>query len=725
AERILPGSKKDNFWEMGETGPCGPCSEIHVDLRPEEEKSQTPGRDMINKGHPLVIELWNLVFIEFNRRSDGKLEQLPSRHVDTGMGFERLTMVLQGKKSNYDTDLFTPVIRHTEEISGIRYGTSEASDVAMRVIADHLRAVVFAIADGQLPSNVRAGYVIRRILRRAVRYGFTHLNIKEPFMFMLVPTLSGKMGDVFPEILAQEELIRKVIHEEEQTFLRTLSAGIRKFEQYVESHQKEKQIDGAFAFDLFDTYGFPVDLTRLMAREIGWEVDMNGFREGLEMQKNRSREAASVSAGDWIILNPAHQATEFVGYETLQADVAIVKYRKIATKKGEYWQVILDVTPFYAESGGQVGDRGYLDKDGRQFPVLDVVKEHEQIVHILNEMPEIPSGTFHARVDAEKRILTANNHTATHLMHAALRQVLGTHVEQKGSYVDENRLRFDFSHYSKLTEEEIEKIEEKVNRKIRENIPLEEYRGMPLEKAFAMGAMALFGEKYGDEVRVVQFGNDYSVELCGGTHVSRTGQIGMFKIISETAIAAGIRRVEAVTALGAEQFINEQLSVIKGLKDIFKSQKDILKGVEGLKQRISELELEVSDLLREKSDRIARELILQAEVAGSIRFTAARVDLGPDQIREMAMGIRSREKELVLLLATVREGKAHLGLLITDDLIKSKGWDASVIIRDLAGEIGGGGGGQAWYSSAGGKNPGGIESAFQRVREILNFGRKS
>jgi alanyl-tRNA synthetase len=550
-ERLLPGSKKDNFWEMGETGPCGPCSEIHFDLRSEEEKLLIPGREMVNKGHPQVVEIWNLVFIEFNRMMDGMLVQLPQRHVDTGMGFERLSMVIQGKKSNYDTDIFQPIIAEIAGISGKAYGNDEKEDIAMRVIADHLRAVSFAIADGQLPSNNGAGYVIRRLLRRAIRYGYTFLGLKDPFISRLVEALTRNMAAHFPELRSQGELIRKVIAEEEQSFLRTLSLGIRKFEQYLEEHESNKVIDGRFAFELYDTYGFPIDLTQLMALEKGWTVDMKGFQEGLEEQKNRSRQAAQVDTHDWVALKPDGKTTEFLGYDTLEAEVGIVKYRKVKAKGLEYFEIVLDRTPFYAESGGQVGDRGFLEGDGQRI-TEDTYKENDLVIHKSVEMLLVPDGRIRAVVDPGKRVATANNHSATHLMHAALRKVLGNHVEQKGSLVDENHLRFDFAHFAKMTNDEIREVEHIVNARIRENIVKSEQRKVPVEEAKKMGAMALFGEKYGDEVRVITFDPAFSIELCAGTHVPATGQIGFFKIISEGAIAAGIRRIEAVTGERAE-----------------------------------------------------------------------------------------------------------------------------------------------------------------------------
>ena len=718
-DRILYGSKKDNFWEMGDTGPCGPCSEIHVDLRDEKEKSKIPGKDLVNADHPEVIEVWNLVFIEFNRKSDGKLLPLPAKHVDTGMGFERLSMVIQGKKSNYDTDIFQDIIQEISRISGIEYGSDKKSDIAMRVIADHLRAVSFSIADGQLPSNVKAGYVIRRILRRAIRYGYTFLGMKDPFIFKLVNALSDKMGDVFPEIRSQQEIITKVITEEEQSFLRTLSQGIKKFELYIERNDDKKLMDGAFAFELFDTYGFPIDLTQLMAKENGWNVDMDGFHKGLEEQKARSRKAAEKDLSDWVIVNDEMDTTEFVGYETLEAPSLILRYRKVAEKKKEFYQLVLDKTPFYAESGGQVGDRGYLKNENEKITIFDTRKENDLIIHLADKLPANLTATFTSLVDQQKRLLTANNHSATHLMHAALRKVLGSHVEQKGSLVDEDRLRFDFSHFAKLTSDEIQQIEKIVNAKIRENIVLGEQRNIPIQKALDMGAVALFGEKYGDEVRVITFDKDYSVELCGGTHVSATGQIGFFKIISESAIAAGIRRIEAITSAKAEDFIMEQDEIINNLKEVFKSQKDIVKGVEQLIEQNSELRKQIDKLNLEKASMLKGELLGRVEAVGNVNFIGQKIDIDMSAVRNLAFSLDKEIENLVLLLGTQQDGKANLTLMISESLVKEKGFNAGNMIRDIAKEIQGGGGGQPHYATAGGKNPGGFENAFKKARQII------
>ena len=718
-DRILYGSKKDNFWEMGETGPSGPCSEIHVDIRDEEEKRKVDGKSLVNTDHPEVIEIWNLVFIEFNRKADGSLESLPSKHVDTGMGFERLSMILQGVKSNYDTDIFQNIIQEIAKITKHKYGTKQDCDIAMRVIADHLRAVVFSIADGQLPSNMKAGYVIRRILRRAVRYGYTFLGMQEPFINELVPALVHNMGDVFSEIKLQKDLIKKVITEEEIAFLRTLSLGIKKFEQYTESNKSKKEIDGSFAFELFDTYSFPVDLTQLMAKEQGWKVDMAGFQKGLEEQKNRSRQAAQKDTEDWVILKQGNEPTGFVGYDQLETESQIMRYRKIKEKKKEFYQVVLNKTPFYAESGGQVGDKGFFILGDEKIAVTDTQKENALIIHFVNKLPSDLNKSLLALVDKKKRLYTVNNHSATHLMHAALRRVLGDHVEQKGSLVDENHLRFDFSHYSKLTDEEIRQIEKIVNNKIRENIKIDERKNVPMDKALEMGAVALFGEKYGDQVRVITFDKKYSVELCGGTHVSATGQIGLFKIVSEGAIAAGIRRIEAITALKAEEFVDEQSAIVNDLKGIFKSQKDVIKGVETLIEQNNILQKQVTVLNSEKANQIKSSLLSKIELINGVNFLAAKVDLDSNTIRDLAFKLKNEIEDLFLVLGSDVNGKAGLTILISDSLVSSKGLNAGQIIRDVAKEIQGGGGGQPHFATAGGKNPSGLEKAFVLAKKMI------
>ena len=718
-ERVLFGTKKDNFWEMGDTGPCGPCSEIHVDIRSEEEKKKVPGRDLVNKDHPLVIELWNLVFIEFNRQSDGKLVNLPKKHIDTGMGLERLTMVLQGKTSNYETDVFQAIIGKLSEEAKVPYGKSEDTDVAMRVISDHLRAVSFAIADGQLPSNTRAGYVIRRILRRALRYGFTFLGLNEPFMNGLVDTLVSKMGSSFPELKKQQQLTENAIREEETAFLKTLSQGIKKFEEYTRVHKGEKVIGGDFAFELFDTYGFPVDLTRLMAEEKGWTVDMEGFTKGLQAQKERSKKAAKVDAMDWHVLKDNGEGSEFVGYETLEADAEIVKYRKVSTKKDSYYEIVLDRTPFYAEAGGQVGDKGYLEKNGEKIEVADTYKEHELFIHKTGKIFDDMSGKIKAKVDGKKRLATVNNHSATHLMHAALRKVLGEHVEQRGSLVDENRLRFDFSHFKAMTVEEIREVEQIVNHKIRENIPIEEERNVPFSKAVDKGAMALFGEKYGEEVRVITFDKDYSVELCGGTHVQSTGQIGFFRIISEGAIAAGIRRVEAVTGKKAEQYVYNEEDLIRRLKESMKNTKDLVKGVNNLIEENKELQKKLDSLGRDMAKQMKSEFLENAEQIDGIKLVTGKIEGDGKAAKDLVFSMKDDGDDLFIVIGNSAGGKAGLTVMISEKLVRDKGLHAGNIIRELAKEIKGGGGGQPHFASAGGKDPSGFENAFEKVRELL------
>lgn len=718
-ERLLFGSKKDNFWEMGDSGPCGPCSEIHVDLRSEDERKQKPGSEMVNTGHPEVIEIWNLVFIQYNRKNDGSLEPLPAKHVDTGMGFERLTMALQHKKSNYDTDVFQPIISEIGRITGKSYGDDPKQDIAMRVVADHLRAIAFAIADGQLPSNNKAGYVIRRILRRAVRYGFTFLDCKEPFINKLVKVLVLEMGAFFPELPAQQELITKVIAEEEHAFLRTLSQGIKRFELYLETHPELTVIDGAFAFELFDTYGFPVDLTQLMARENTLSVDMEEFSRNLEQQKQRSRLAAEVDTDEWVEIRKGADKTLFLGYETLEAEAQIMKFRKVKTQKDTYYQIVLDQTPFYAESGGQVGDRGTLTSGDDKIYIKDTQKENDLIVHIAEKLPADVSGVFVAQVDDEKRRMTMNHHSATHLMHAALKRVLGNHVEQRGSLVDENRLRFDFSHFAKLTPEEIRKVEQIVNSKIRENVPVHDQREVPIDEAKAMGAAALFGEKYGERVRVITFDPTYSIEFCGGTHVPATGQIGMFKIISETAIAAGIRRIEAITADRVEELLYEQDGVIAGLKDIFKNKPDLVKSVHELLDEKKSLEKQIEAMKREKIANLKFELKQSAETINGISFIARKIDGDAQGAKDLAFMMKDIVENLCLVLAYESDGKAGLTVLISEELVKSSHLNASQMIREIAREIEGGGGGQPHFATAGGKNPAGIERALERAKQLL------
>ena len=716
-EQILWGSKKDNFWEMGDTGPCGPSSEIHVDIRSDEEKKKIPGKDLVNMDHPEVIEVWNLVFIEFNRLKDGALKQLDAKHVDTGMGFERLAMVLQGVRSNYDTDIFTPLINNIAKLAGTKYGGNEEKDIAMRVIADHIRAVAFSIADGQLPSNTGAGYVIRRILRRAVRYGFTFLDFDEPFMYKLLPVLVDQMGEAFPELASQQDLISQVVKEEETAFLRTLSQGIKRFDQYLKKHDGEKEIAGDFAFELFDTFGFPIDLTQLMAREKGYAVDMDGFSKGLAAQKDRSRKAATVDAEDWTIVSASETNPEFVGYDSLEAESRIIKYRKVSAKKRTVFEVILDKTPFYAESGGQVGDRGVLSHGDETLQVIDTKKENNLSVHIITTEPKNPKAIYLAKVDAETRLLTVNNHSATHLMHAALRRILGAHVEQKGSLVDENRLRFDFSHFSKLTTEEIRQIEDIVNDRVRQNILQDTQTDVPIDDAIEMGATALFGEKYGEKVRVITFDPEYSVELCGGTHVNATGQIGLFKITSEGAIAAGVRRIEAVTGHSAEVFVDDQVEVLDGIKEQFKNNANVLQAVVNTLDQNKKLEKELEKLLKEKALQVSDDLFNNAEELNNIRYVSKKVDLDINQAKDLAYKLRKMGDNVFVVLAIENKGKVNLVVALSDGLVE-KGMQAGTIIKQVARHIKGGGGGQPHLATAGGKDASGIDAAFNEGRGI-------
>ncbi|MGC8865822.1 MAG: alanine--tRNA ligase [Bacteroidales bacterium] len=718
-DRILFGSKKDNFWEMGDTGPCGPCSEIHVDIRNDEERNTVPGRELVNKGHPLVIEIWNLVFIEFNRMANGSLQKLPARHVDTGMGFERLCMVLQGKQSNYDTDVFQPLINSIAAMAGKKYGEDPKADVAMRVIADHLRAISFAIADGQLPSNTKGGYVIRRILRRAVRYGYTFLGFRQPFISLLVSRLKEQMGTFFPELIAQEELIRRVAAEEESNFLRTLESGIQKFNAYLINAQQPGLIDGNFAFELYDTYGFPIDLTQLMAREQGWDVDMTAFHKNLEQQKERSRAAAAVDTDDWVEVGNEETETTFLGYDTLEAEAEIVKFRRVKTAKKTYYQVVFNRTPFYAESGGQVGDRGILISGEERIEIEDTVKENNLSVHIVSRMPADITLPVLLKVDARKRWLTANNHSATHLMHAALRKVLGTHVEQKGSLVDEKRLRFDFSHFARLTSEEIRKVEDLVNEKIWANLPRSEWRELPIEEARKMGAMALFGEKYGDKVRVIAFDPEYSVELCGGTHVPSTGQIGLFKIVSESAIAAGVRRIEALTGPEAISFYNHTLDTLEEVKVLVKNPVDAVKGVQNLLEEKSRLEQQVEELRKVLTDSIIETLKSKATNLNGFHFIATRIDGDATLARDLLYRLKQTHTPLVGLLAYISNGKPGISLLISENLASEKGWNAGQLVKDFAREIRGGGGGQPHFATAGGSFPEGLDAALVKASKFF------
>jgi len=715
--RILKGLRKDNFWEMGETGPCGPCSEIHVDIRPEKERKKTDGRELINKNHPLVLEIWNLVFIQYNRKADGRLEPLPQKHVDTGMGFERLCMVLQGKTSNYDTDLFRPILKTLSSLTGREYGEQPETDVAMRVAADHLRAVAFAIADGQIPSNTRAGYVIRRILRRAVRYGYTFLGQSEPFLYRLVEVLAKTMGNAFPELAIQQETITKVIREEEGAFLKTLDSGIRMLDQLMASAREKgaNSISGKSAFTLYDTYGFPFDLSQLILREQGMTVNPQEFDTEMALQKSRSRDDATFIAEDWVVLQE-NTDTEFTGYDRLADQVHIVKYRTVSRKGKKQYQLVFDRTPFYAESGGQVGDKGSIEHEGEKILITDTQKENELILHIAEKLPERPDEPYRAEVTSVARLATAANHTATHLMHYALRKVLGTHVEQKGSLVHPDYLRFDFSHFSKLTDEEIKAVETMVNELIRRNIPLEEIRALPMKEAIKRGALAFFGEKYGSEVRVIKFGD--SVELCGGTHVKATGDIGLFKIIRESAIAAGIRRIEACTGRGAENYISRIEDMIKQVENLVKSP-DVTGAVEKALEENNRLRKENDVLSRQIRDNIRQILISEKEIIGDNIIIARQVTLStPENIKTLAFELKNQLPNLFLILGAVIDGKAHLALIISENLVKEKGLDANKIIREIAPLINGGGGGQPFFATAGGSDPEGIPLAVEAAVQL-------
>ncbi len=841
-DRILKGNKKDNFWEMGEQGPCGPCSEIHIDLRNEKERKEVDGKSLVNASHPQVIEIWNNVFMEFNRKADGSLEPLPAKHVDTGMGFERLCMALQGKTSNYDTDVFQPMIQFISARAGIKYGTHEKTDIAMRVMSDHIRAITCAIADGQLPSNNKAGYVIRRILRRAVRYGFTFLNFKEPFLNNLVPILAEQFKDVFPEIKAQQDFIIRVIAEEENSFLKTLGQGIYKFPRFIiegfkqelfvhikenydpkvnigiqynpykvdiwvpkfeiglifsyddiESHAYEetqgvndnfivfrftynqiidfgvqiyaaqtytvapflkdfkfsRKIKGEFAFELYDTFGFPIDLTQLMAREKGLDVDMNGFNKCLTQQKERSRAAAVVDTEDWIVLKEA-EGTEFVGYDELECDVEIIKYRKVKAKGKEQYQLVFNKTPFYAESGGQVGDTGSLvavgsgSKQPETIYVTDTQKENNLIIHFVNKLPTDVSAPFHATVDKERRKIITSNHSATHLMHSALKRILGSHVNQKGSLVNDEVTRFDFSHFAKVTDEELEKIEQLVNEKVRENIALDERRNIPIKEAQEMGATALFGEKYGDYVRVITFDPAFSRELCGGTHVKSTGQIQKFKIISESSVAAGVRRIEAITGELVDKYNEEQNQKLAAAANALKEKTESLKAtvlnvyskMTGKTASDFEKELLANDpqqpldetlqrllekLTKEIAQKVKNELLKKVAGKNGVNFLAEKIDVpSTDAIKNISFELKNQVENLFFLAGAEIDGKAHLSLIISDNLVAEKKLDATRIIRDLAKEIQGGGGGQAFYATAGGKNPQGLQAAIEKANQYLN-----
>ncbi len=723
-DRILLGNKKDNFWEMGETGPCGPCSEIHVDCRTPEEKKLVDGKTLVNADHPQVIEIWNNVFIQFNRLKDGSLQALPAKHVDTGMGLERLVRVLQKKGSNYDTDVFQPLIQFIAKESGIAYHDDAKSSkedrskaVAMRVMADHIRAIAFAIADGQLPSNNKAGYVIRRILRRAVRYGYTFLNFKEPFLNKLVPILADQFDGVFTELKAQQDFVQKVILEEELSFLRTLATGIQRFERYEVNNGI---IAGDFAFELYDTFGFPIDLTELMAQEKGLTVDKKGFEIELQQQKNRSRAATTTDTGDWIIVNEGDEV-EFVGYDEQITECRILKYRKVSAKGKEQYQLVLDKTPFYAESGGQVGDTGHLVGDSDlSIQLTDTKKENGLIIHYADTLPKDFSIPFAAFVNLDRRSAIENNHSATHLMHAALKRVLGSHVNQKGSLVNDEYLRFDFSHFAKVTDVELAEVETIVNKKIRENISLQEQRHIAYQKAIDSGVTALFGEKYGDFVRVITFGDDFSKELCGGTHVKATGEIGYFKIISESAVAAGVRRIEAITGAKAQEYITHQSALVDQLKDVLKNPKDVFASVENLLEENTRLRKEVEKNVLAKTANLKYDLAKQVTQINGINFIAQKVDLpSAEAVKNLAYSVKDIVNNLFLVIASDIENKPGLTVMLSENLVKDRSLNASNIVRELAKEIKGGGGGQAFFATAGGKDSSGIAKALQKARTFI------
>lgn len=717
--RILEGSKKDNFWEMGDTGPCGPCSEIHVDIRSEEERKKTDGASLVNKDHPMVIEIWNLVFIQFNRKTDGSLVNLPEKHVDTGMGFERLSMVVQGKSSNYDTDIFQRIISQISAITNIKYGKDEKKDIAMRVIADHLRAISFSIAEGQMPSNNKAGYVIRRILRRAVRYAYTFLQQEQPFIYKLVSELVSLMGDHYPELKSQQSILEKVIAEEEQAFLRTLDKGINLLDSLIEEAIKKKtsKISGKDAFTLYDTYGFPLDLTRLILKENNLDLDLEAYEKEMQKQKSRSKTDAVKDKGDWNDLSPG-ESTVFTGYDQLSDEIKIIRYRRITQKDKNYYQLVFNRTPFYAEGGGQVGDKGYIDNGDKKISIVQTLKENNQIIHMVKELPENPEDEFHAVVNSGSRIDTVNNHSATHLLHFALRDILGKHVEQKGSLVHPEYLRFDFSHFQKLSKEEIRKIEEQVNERIRQNLPREEWRDMPFEEAKKMGAMALFGEKYTDRVRVIRFGN--SVELCGGTHVDSTGQIGFFKIIKESAIAAGIRRIEAITGRKAQEYIFNITDDIEKIRELFPTSKDLPESVSKLNEENQDLRKELESFQAEKKGSLKKELTGKVENIKDVEFIGEIVEVDSAQdLRDISFQLKAEKKRLFMVLGAEIKGKANLSLVISEEMVEDKNLHAAKIIREIAREVKGGGGGQAFFATAGGKDPEGLEAAIDKAGKIL------
>ncbi|WP_430400185.1 alanine--tRNA ligase [Flavobacterium sp.] len=728
-DRIIKGNKKDNFWEMGDQGPCGPCSEIHIDLRTDEERAKVSGFSLVNADHPQVVEIWNNVFMEFNRKADGSLEKLPAQHVDTGMGFERLCMAMQNVTSNYDTDVFTPLIEKVESITGLRYTPNNVTlsvdeeseeqnktNIAIRVIVDHVRAVAFAIADGQLPSNTGAGYVIRRILRRAIRYGFTFLGTKEPFIYELVAVLANQMGEFFPEIKTQQTLVTNVIREEEASFLRTLDQGLQLLDNVI-ANTKGKQVDGAKAFELYDTFGFPIDLTALILRERGFDLDEAGFDKAMQEQKSRSRAASEVSTDDWKILVDGNTET-FVGYDQTENEVKITRIRKVDSKKdGVLYQIVLDATPFYPEGGGQVGDKGVLVSANETIEIIDTKKENNLILHIAKKLPENISASFVAKVNTDLRSASSKNHSATHLMHLALRTILGTHVEQKGSLVNPNYLRFDFSHFSKVTDEEIKQVEDFVNQRIQEQIPLIERRSIPIQQALDEGAMALFGEKYGDNVRAIKFGD--SMELCGGIHVANTANIWSFKITSEGAVAAGIRRIEAITGDGVRAYFANQENTLAEIKETLKNPQDTIKAVVSLQDENAKLKKQVEQLLKDKAKGLKGDLAAQIREVKGVKFLAAQVDLDANGAKDLAYELGNSEANLFLVLATATDDKPILTCYISKELVEAKGLNAGQVVRELGKYIQGGGGGQPFFATAGGKNIDGIKEALEKAVDFV------
>ncbi|WP_299351354.1 alanine--tRNA ligase [uncultured Porphyromonas sp.] len=720
-ERIINGNKHDNFWEMGDQGPCGPCSEIHVDIRSDEERSQVSGLSLVNQGHPQVIEIWNLVFMQYNRKADGSLEPLPKRVIDTGMGFERLCMALQGKTSNYDTDIFTPMIQAIATLTGIEYGADAKSDVAMRVIADHIRTIAFAITDGQLPSNAKAGYVIRRILRRAVRYGYTFLGRREAFIYSLLPVLIETMGDAYPELIAGRELISKVMKEEEESFLRTLETGIRLLDkQMAETRAQGKTLlDGHDAFVLYDTYGFPLDLTALILSEHGMSVDEAGFDVAMQQQKERARNAAAIDAGDWQIV--AEGTVRFVGYDLIECSTEILRYRQVKQKNQEYYQVVLSETPFYAEMGGQVGDKGFLiDAEGKKYEVFDTKRENNLAIHLMKELPSDLEGTLRAVVSEERRHRIEANHSATHLLHEALREVLGTHVEQKGSFVSDEVLRFDFAHFAKVEPEQLRQVERLVSARIRADLPLQEFREVPIDEARDMGAMALFGEKYGDRVRVIRFGS--STEFCGGTHIRSTGRIGTFRILSESSVAAGVRRIEAVSGEAAEKYLYDIDDMVQSIRGLFNNSPQLLTAIKKMLEENTDLGRQVGEFVRQQTSELKHRLLEQRVEVGGVRLFLVRKEAPTEVLKDIAFQIAGELQEPFVFIAGCPQlDKASLTLMISKDLVESRGWNASQLIRSAAKHIQGGGGGQPHFATAGGKNPDGLGAAIDELLETLGL----